>query len=197
MNESSRHILELALQLFKAQGVKSVTMDDIAREAGVSKKTIYQHYLNKEDLIVSILLERFEYNREKIQEIMGSDMNPVEKVVHIYDYSLKSIHSYSLSFFRGIRKYHPNAREMCDEYMRNLIFGQIATLLQEAKEQGLIRPETNIKLLSEIYLWGIREFSNGALSEQVTKDFDAFFSHFILNNIRGMLTDEYLSVAKL
>lgn len=194
MTTGDQHIQDLAFQLFKVNGVKSVTMDDIAREAGVSKKTIYQRYENKEELIISALKEKFEYNRQRIGEIMSSDRNPVEKIIDLYDFTLKSIHSYSLSFFYGIRKYHPRAQALCTSYLRSAIFNETGNLLREAKEKKMIREDIDVHMMCSLYFWGVQEFTNGAFSDQVTKDFNIFFRHFILNNIRGMLTPEYLYI---
>lgn len=197
MSTSNQHIQDLAFQLFRIHGIKSVTMDDIAREAGVSKKTIYQNYENKEDLIISALKEKFEENKVIVDEVLNSDKNPVEKIISLYDFTLKSIHSYSLAFFWGIKKYHPNAQAMCTDYLRDLIFNKISKLLEEAQQQKVIRQDIDVPLVSKIYFWGLQEFTDGAFADQMTKGFDTFFRHFILNNVRGMLTDEYMGIVEV
>lgn len=197
MSAGNQHIQDLAFELFRTHGIKSVTMDDIAREAGVSKKTIYQNYENKEELIISALKDKFEENQVVIDGILNSDKNPVEKIISLYNFTLKSIHAYSLAFFWGIKKYHPNAQAMCTDYLHDLIFNKVSKLLEEAKSLKVLRDDIDVPLVSKIYFWGLQEFTYGAFADQLSKGFDNFFRHFILNSIRGMLTDEYLGLVEV
>lgn len=81
-------ILIKATEMYLSLGFKSVTMDDIAAEMGISKKTIYQYYENKSDLILDAALFLFEAINSGIDQIFGLNLNPIEELFEIKNFIL-------------------------------------------------------------------------------------------------------------
>mgnify|MGYP000282950895 CR=1 FL=1 len=85
MNDRYEWFLEKATEMFLTLGFKSVTMDDIASEMGISKKTIYQHFSNKDSLIKATTSNLFERISCGIDEIILANKNPIEELFAIKD----------------------------------------------------------------------------------------------------------------
>ena len=86
MDESKKEfILKETLGYFLKYGVKNFTMDDIANKLGVSKKTLYQMFCNKENLLFEAVDELWESFLVQIHEIEQEEINPLQKIVKIYD----------------------------------------------------------------------------------------------------------------
>lgn len=84
-------ILNKATDMFLTLGFKSVTMDDIANEMGISKKTIYQHFSNKDSLVKAVTTNLFEDISCGIDQIILANKNPIEELFAIKDFVLKNL----------------------------------------------------------------------------------------------------------
>ena len=84
-------ILFKASEMFLNLGFKSVTMDDIANEMGVSKKTIYTHFKNKTDLVEKVTLSLFEFISQGIDMICSLDHNPIQELYDIKKFVMKHL----------------------------------------------------------------------------------------------------------
>ena len=107
--EQKNKFLEKALALFLENGAKTLTMDDIAREFGMSKRTIYQHYKNKEELLNSVLDFHTDMVISKLKAITEiENLNSVEKML-IRDEDLQKLSNNQKSIFiRQVKKYYSN-----------------------------------------------------------------------------------------
>ncbi len=95
--------------MFLTLGFKSVAMDDIANELGISKKTIYQHYGTKDDLVRATTIYLFETISAGIDEICAVNKNPIEELFEIKEYVLRNLKNEDSSPFincrNSIRRY--------------------------------------------------------------------------------------------
>jgi AcrR family transcriptional regulator len=145
-------IINKAGQLFFRYGLKSVSMDDVAKEAGISKKTIYQHYADKEHLInelVDAVINQYfgEYKKcyaeatDAIDEVIKQSNAPFEIWVNI-----------SPVFFHELERSFSTAWNKLEAYRRNLLLPAISNNLQIGIADGDYRDELDVALTAEIRL---------------------------------------------
>ena len=104
----NQKIIETATEMFLTHGFKSVTMDEIASKMGISKKTIYHHFENKNDLVEATTLHLFETISKGVDEIMLLDNNPIEELFVIKDFVMKHLKDESISPIYQLQKFYPN-----------------------------------------------------------------------------------------
>jgi TetR/AcrR family transcriptional regulator, cholesterol catabolism regulator len=192
--EIKERIIAKAREQFFRYGVKSVTMDDIASELGISKKTIYLHFEDKDDIVHQLMQSEMENDKCDWEALNQSSKNVIEKTVKSMDIFKQVFSEINPSTFFDIKKYHPKTWELFQEHKQNFILGAIRQDLLEGIEQGFFRPDIKVDILAKMRL------------EQVELGFDpqmfppnkfsiievelTMLDHFI----RGVLTEKGLEV---
>ena len=99
-------IIQKAAEMFITLGFKSVTMDDIARELGISKKTLYQYVENKNDLIGQIFQERIKNEKQCMADIREEATDAVDEILRIARYVIQELRQMSPTTMYDLRKYY-------------------------------------------------------------------------------------------
>ena len=126
-------ILHKATDMFLSLGFKSVTMDDIAAELGVSKKTIYNHFSNKTALVNEVTNSVFEIVCEGIDLICSKEENPIDELYEIKRFSMDYLKNEKTSPQYQLQKYYPKI------YMSLKIKQFTKISLLEKRNQFLLR----------------------------------------------------------
>lgn len=145
-------ILGAAAELFRQYGFKTITMDDIARRAGISKKTLYQHFANKHEVIHESLAWYMEHMVASCTAIIKNAENAVDemiRLIELFDQSHK--HTNPLAFLE-LQRYYPEAYEM---FRMQILEKDVAILRKNiirGMEDGLYRPGLNPDLMARFHI---------------------------------------------
>ncbi len=148
--EISRRIIETSKQLFVKHGVRTITMDDIASEAGVSKKTLYEHFLNKEDLLGKTVDLMHEEGKTEQESIIKNGRFNIETMHDIIRNSAVRINDINPNFISDIKKYHPSLWKDKLKKMESDTIQFKAKLIKEGIKQGYFRSDINIDIASKL-----------------------------------------------
>lgn len=141
--------LEVAAELFQRYGFRSVTMDDLCREIGISKKTIYQHFKDKRDLVESTLLYLKTKHQACHKSVIEADLNAIEKVINIAKIVIGHIKNSSPSADYDLKKYYPDLYKIYSEEKSKMIFNQVQSILKQGVKEGLFRDDIDVKLIAQ------------------------------------------------
>ncbi|WP_158281579.1 TetR/AcrR family transcriptional regulator [Sediminitomix flava] len=148
--EVKERILTIAGELFRDFGAKRVTMDDIATELGMSKKTIYQYYKDKNALVyeaTKVVLERQERELQQIEEEAEGAM---DLALRTTTYFRKEFGNVNQAILDDFRKYYPETWELYLSYKKNCFIGSITENIQKGQEEGVFRKDVDINLISKL-----------------------------------------------
>lgn len=187
-------VLKGAIELFNQFGIKGVTMDQIARKAGVSKKSIYEKFADKEELLTGIVEQNLGGMRKVYAAIVAEKENPVIKIARIYYVLLKAQREYHPSLYWTMTRSFPKSMAVVTEFEREMSYELLPALLTEAKNTGIIQAEVNIHITCDLYQWFLQRITSGDFYELLNTDFTATFNHLILYNLRGLLSNGYLHI---
>lgn len=137
-------ILESVSKLVNQYGVKRFTVDDIARDLGISKKTIYKYFKGKDDIISELI-------RSSLEDNINSTLEAVEKedtIIGRLNAALLSHHKYPLPLdvLEGIQKYYPSDWERIEEQLRFKL-KLVRDIIRQGIDSGRIRKDINIEVL--------------------------------------------------
>jgi len=141
--------------MFLALGFKSVTMDDIAAELAISKKTIYQHFANKEELVEGTTMFLFEKVSTGIDAIREQNLNPVEEIFTIRNFMMQFLKDETASPFHQLQKFFPHIMSCLRSKQFGKMHGCMKENLQKGIDHGFYRPDINIEFVSRIYFTGL------------------------------------------
>ena len=144
-------IIDKATELFLTLGFKSVTMDDIATELGISKKTIYVHFPNKTKLVESTTLHMFETISCGIDYICSFKKNPIEEIYEIKAFVMDHLKDEKSSPQYQLQKYYPKIYSTLKAKQFEVMQGCIIENLNRGLELDLYRSNIDVKFISRIY----------------------------------------------
>ena len=188
--ETRDKIIDTAKEQFMRFGVRSVTMDDIARQAGVSKKTIYQEFADKNQLVYETFSQALQQDKCRIENISPSKEGVIAHLVAMSDYISTRFADFNPLIMNEIQRYFPQCWQLFDEFKQKHIFSEMVGLLDKGKEEGLFRAELNTEIIAQIRLEQMDSLFDPIkfpLSKYKMVDLHlAVFDHFL----HGIFTDK-------
>ena len=147
-------ILRKATEMFLTLGFKSVTMDDIAAEMGISKKTIYQHFATKDELVEAVAMDLFERISCGIDSIRQMELNPINEIFEIKSFMTRQLKNENASPFHQLKKYFPKISETLKSNQYCKMEDCVQQNLERGISMGLYRPEIDVDFITRIYYVG-------------------------------------------
>jgi len=148
-------ILQKATEMFLTLGFKSVTMDDIAAEMGISKKTIYQHFSTKPDLVEATTMHLFETISGGIDGICSLNKNAIEELFEIKNFMMHNLKNESTSPLHQLQKYFPKVFACLRKKQFDKMQDCVKDNIEKGMELGLYRKNLDIGFISRIYFVGV------------------------------------------
>jgi AcrR family transcriptional regulator len=193
--EVKDRILGAAEELFLQYGFRSVSMDDIARHLAVSKKTIYQFFSDKDEIVCMVASRHLD--REKTvceKDIFAKSENPVEELMRISRFIKANMRNMNPAIIYDLQKYHPKAWQIVKEHEEGYLMEHLLRNLKQGVEEGLYRNDFDIEAMARFRL---AEFQLGFdTSVFPHTQFNVFevqlqlLEHFI----RGIVTEKGLNL---
>jgi AcrR family transcriptional regulator len=150
MENTAERIVGKAYELFMRYGIRSVSMDEIANQLGMSKKTIYQYYADKDELVEDAIEIVLNINRTDSARQLADSENAVHEVFLSLDTVKQILNKMNPAVIFDLEKYHTGAFNKYNDHKNRFLFNVIVTNLNRGKEEGLYRKETNVNLIARI-----------------------------------------------
>lgn len=148
VEETKDHILKEAEKLFMQYGIRSVTMDDIAKAMGISKKTIYVNFRDKNELVHELFTQMFQQNSKSIENCASVAKNAVEEIFNLMKFLKECLSGINPVVFYDLEKYYANTNLVMKDFKHQNIFNNIVRTLQRGIDEGFFNPEINIEILA-------------------------------------------------
>jgi AcrR family transcriptional regulator len=187
-------ILQKATEMFLSLGFKSVTMDDIANELGISKKTIYQHFANKTDLVEAATDNLFETIASGIDNIREQDKNSIEEVFIIRSFIMQHLNNETASPFYQLQKFFPKIFSCLRIKQFEKMNGCMIENLKKGIENGIFRPDININFVSRIYFTGLTGIKDSEIFPQDVFEVEKLTKMYLEYHLRAIVTPKGLSI---
>lgn len=129
-------------------GIRSVTMDEIALQAGVSKKTIYQFYADKDELVEAVVKEKIKFSEDCCNADIGSSVNAVDEVFKTIDMVEELLKNMNPAVMFDLKKYHNEAFSEMEKHKSEYVYTTVKNNLLRGIREGYYRGDINIEILS-------------------------------------------------
>ena len=187
-------LLHIAAEMFLNLGFKSVTMDDIAREIGVSKKTIYSHFKNKTDLISEVTGSIFNAVCRGIDLIHDKQKNPIIELFEIKRFVMLHLKDEKSSPQYQLQKYYPKIYLEIKEKQFAYMQKSIKENLQRGLDKKLFRDNLNIDFISRLYFNGMIGIKDKELFPLQKFSMNELMDFYIEYHLRGICTKKGIEV---
>jgi len=182
------HILETSITLFIKFGVRSVSMDDIAREAGVSKKTLYIHYKDRKALVQAAI----EYHLLRVEDscstIFSTTENPIDQLINISMFFHDMTRQINPNLFFELSKYFPKAWKALSDHRHHYVQNRMRDNIQRGIALGLYRDDFQVEVAVRIYSCLVDLIMDDTLFPKTEFAFKELHREIVLFHLHGIST---------
>jgi len=161
--EAQERIRQKADELFRRYGIRSVTMDEIAAQLGISKKTIYQYYADKDQLVDAVAVDEIHYSQECCLKDAEASANAIEEIFRVMEFVEVMFRNMNPSMLHDLEKYHPIGYRKFLEHKNKFLFEMIRKNIERGIAEELYRPEIDLEIMTRYRLESMMLAFNPAL----------------------------------
>lgn len=179
-------IVEKSRELFIVNGIKSVTMDEIASSMGISKRTLYEIFADKEALLEMCIQKMQDEDDRFLDEVLLTARNVLEVLLKCYQRSIEKLHATNRNFFEDLKKYPKAHAQM--KRRRNRDLEETVRFFMEGVRQGIFRSDVNFAIVNLLVYEQLDLLMNTNICERYS--FIEVYESIMFTFIRGISTEK-------
>jgi len=182
MDNKTHEIIKKVSELYNKYGIKSITMDDVSGQLGISKKTLYEHFSDKSELVLKVIEFISREREDQFCQYKKQAGNALEELLNIYRFYLQIMKEINPSFEFDLKKYYPEIYSKLKQMRRDKMLEATLENLKKGKKEGLYRNEIREEIITRLQLLRVESLSDTDLftqDELYSKEFveEMFFYH--------------------
>jgi len=183
-------IIEEATKQFMLYGIRNVTMDDLATSLGISKRTVYETFRDKTELVHKCLDTLKQNHEEKTREIISSSRNVIVTIFTFMKEGIKSMTSINPVFFLDMQKLYPGTWNCLSEENARKTFNLSKELLEKGVKEGLFRQNINIPIVAKLFHEQMNLLADEKIFPRDEFNYADVFQSLTINFMRGISTNK-------
>jgi AcrR family transcriptional regulator len=184
-----KDILEKILSMFTRYGIRSITMDDISRELGISKKTLYHDFEDKNDLIKRVIDYDILVNRKFLEDVHRTNFNAIEELFYVNEKIHQDRVNYSPTFYYDLKKYYPETYKRWLEEKRQNMSDLIIGNLKKGKREGVFREDIHEHSIGKLYLARMEMLNNHDIYDVLQTITSEFIQEIFIYHLHGICNE--------
>ena len=192
---TGERIKHTAHELFMQFGLKSVSMDDIAGKLGMSKKTIYQYYEDKDALVDEVIKSVLEHNETCCNMDKNRADNAVHEIFLAMDFIMEVFRSMNPSLLFDMQKYYPSAYQKFAKHKNDYLFGVIKENLKRGIEEELYREDLKVEVIARFRVESMMLPFNPEFHTKVKQSLAAIEQEITMHYLFGMVSPKGYKLA--
>ncbi len=188
--DKKQKILVVASEMFMNYGLRAVSMDDIARKNGISKKTLYELFKDKADLIENIVEIESKKVSDNFQKAFSVDDNAIDKMLKINRKLIELWNSTPQNIYFELNKYYPDILEKTKKSSEKRMFEAVKETHKQGQKDGLIRTNIDLDIIAALLVG--RSKIIDFLMDLSNKDYETLLNEIFDYHIRAVATEKGL-----
>ena len=189
-------LLIASTALFMKYGIKSLTMDDISRHLGISKKTLYLFVTDKKDLVKKGMKLMVDEEKEMMLEVIKNSNTAIDELMGITRCVSTKLGEIHPSVIFDLQKYHPQAWKIMEDHKMNFIYEMMLENLKRGIKEGYYRENINPLIIANIYMGMVDNMLNPENPVSKTTSIDKLHIEIIRYHIKGIANENGIAVLK-
>ena len=187
MDSEIRELIQKISAIYFRYGIKSITMDDLARELGMSKKTLYQFFSDKEDVVSHVIQFHIESQECGIREMLSDvNLNAIDHLLHMSKYIAEHLKHMNPSVAYDLQKYYPSAWDKLISFKRDHVYEKIMENIQSGVKEGLYLEDLNYEIIANLYVDMMEMLSSGNYPQMERFSHEELFRTLFIYHIRAI-----------
>ena len=183
-------VVSVAEGLFMRLGVRSITMDEVARTLSMSKKTLYQYFENKDQLVSATMIAHIRREEKALKRVHKSSRNAIEEIHGLAEIMRKNLGQLNPSTLFDIKRFHLNAWEKFLNFKNKCIQGHTADNIVRGIKEGYYRPEIDAHILARLRVEQVPLMFKPTVFSNADFDFKQVQLQVLDHFIHGLLTNK-------
>lgn len=180
-------IIQKIADIYFRYGIKSVTMDDLARELGVSKKTLYLHFEDKKDVVKKVIHHLIHIQKCGISDMLNKPgANAIDKLMMMTIFFAEHLKNSNASLTYDLQKYYPDVWDEVLEFKREEIFRHIIDNIETGIKEGLYRDDLNYEIIARAYVSRMEMYQTDLWQPLDKYSLTEVFRTLFIYHIRGI-----------
>lgn len=181
-------ILQRTEHLLMKFGARSVTMDDVSRDLGISKKTLYKVASDKSDLVSKCCHAHFSREKMACLHIYESSTDAIDQMLSIFHHVNSYLGNINPSLMYDLQKYYPESWAMFEDYKNNFILSMVKQNIGKGIKQGFYRRDFNAEIIARLYVNKIEMVLDPRIFPPRQFSISKLYKEYILHHLRGIVT---------
>ncbi len=188
-SEKRYEYLEQIMRLFLKYGFKSVGVNDIAKELGISKKTLYQEFKDKNEIIEETVKAFMKLEETQTCHILEQSENAIDKIIQMAKAITARFEELHPSVHFEMEKYYPFAKKMFEKHKTEFVFGCIKDNIERGMQEGLYRKNLDSTILAGLFVHKMEIFMDREGFGGKKYSFHEVYLEMIRYHIRGLANE--------
>lgn len=194
--DTRTRIMKEAGILFSRHGIRTVTMDQIAEHLGMSKRTIYENFKDKNDLLHQAIYEASIFHRELSLKTINESDNVIEAIYELAELMRMTMKKISPDFMTDLKKFYPDIHSLFAEKSDLRNYSLTYTLLKKGVNEGVFRKDFNIELVNESWQELAAVISNRNFQERMEFSKQEAACSLFFPFLRGLCTEKGMELVE-
>lgn len=182
--------LRRAEEMFLRYGIKSVTMDDVARELGISKKTLYAFVESKDDLVNKVLERHIEQEKAMNERLFGQAAHAIDEMMIVIESNMQQMSQMKSNIVFDLQKYHREAWEKMEAFQQGFLYEAVRNNLERGRGEGLYHTKFDTDIVARLHVAATFQLFNEQIFPQSLYRREVVFLEYILHYMRSIVTDK-------
>ncbi len=183
-------ILAGSADIFRKYGIRSISMDDISRELGISKKTLYQHVTSKTDLLRRVFEKLQADFTLEIEALLAKGLNAIDELLEVSKLAREEYKKYNPSNVFDFRKYYTEVFEHHISNKKECTSAMIIKNMEKGINQGIYRNDLDLEVVAGLYIQKVEMMHDKKFLDQANFSMSRIFEVMFENHIRGISNEE-------
>lgn len=169
-------------------------MDDVSRELGISKKTIYMHFSDKEELVGNVIDFMIETRHNCMNEIYEKELNAIDELFEVARQVNQMLREHNPAMEYDLKKYYPAAYEKVKQVKRKVMYDSVMNNLQKGIRQGIYRSEMNPDVIAKMHVARVEGMiESDVFTEEEFTRMD-YFREIMIYHLRGIANEKGIKI---
>ena len=192
VQDTETKLIDHARDLFLRFGIKSVSMDDLAKDLGISKKTLYRYFPSKNDLVQKCIEDHLQCEIQWTDEAKNRAGNAIDDMILIFDHVSQMLRNLNPTVLIDMKKYYPETWQAFERFKKEYIFKRICENIEMGIEEGLYREDLHAEVIAKLYSSGIDKIIDPNLFPVNKYGMLRLYKEFIKYHLHGIVSLEGL-----
>ena len=188
--------LERVEALFFRYGIKSLTMDDVAGELGISKKTLYQMVESKDDLVMKVLQHHTSREKSQCLNMASEASNAIEEILIVLDSNSQEMAQMKTNVINDLQKYHREGWLLIRNFHFDFVYKIIRENMMRGRKEGLYRENFDIDILAKLHLATAFNLFDEQIFPDGSTPRNVLFKEYMLHFLHGIISPKGLTYLK-